>query len=55
MEAPQRLEILKRVAKMGKTLPEVIERVAAALREKARSVGRSEGERSMAAPPWPKH
>jgi flagellar motor switch protein FliG len=40
LEPTQRLETLKRIAKLGKVAPEVLERTAAALREKARSVGR---------------
>jgi flagellar motor switch protein FliG len=35
-----RLETLKRIAKIGKVAPEVIELTAAALREKARGIGR---------------
>lgn len=35
----RRLETLKRLAKMGKTVPEVLERVAAALRERAHAIG----------------
>ena len=35
----RRLEVLKRLAKMGKTVPEVLERVAAALRERAHAIG----------------
>jgi flagellar motor switch protein FliG len=38
----RKLEIVKRIARMGKTSPEVLERVAAALREKARRFGRTE-------------
>jgi flagellar motor switch protein FliG len=44
MEADKRLDTLKRIARIGKVDGDVVERVAAALREKARSVGRSEGE-----------
>ncbi len=40
LEPSLRLETLKRIAKLGKVAPEVLERTAAALREKARSVGR---------------
>lgn len=40
LESSMRLETLKRIAKLGKVAPEVIERTAAALREKARSIGR---------------
>lgn len=40
LEPALRLETLKRIAKLGKVAPEVIERTAAALREKARTVGR---------------
>lgn len=35
----RRIEVLKRLAKMGKTIPEVLERVAAALRERAHDIG----------------
>lgn len=44
MEAPKRLDTLRRIAHLGKVDSDVIERVAAALREKARSVGRTQGE-----------
>ncbi|MFA6508686.1 MAG: FliG C-terminal domain-containing protein, partial [Treponemataceae bacterium] len=40
LEPAIRLETIKRLAKLGKVSPEVIERTAAALREKARSIGR---------------
>lgn len=44
MEEAVRLDVLKRIAKIGKVAPEVLERTAAALREKARQVGRQTGE-----------
>jgi flagellar motor switch protein FliG len=44
MEEAARLDVLKRIAKIGKVAPEVLERTAAALREKARQVGRQTGE-----------
>jgi flagellar motor switch protein FliG len=41
--APEKkTEILKRIARMGESSPEVLDRVAAALREKARHIGRTE-------------
>ncbi len=42
MEGERRMEIVRRLAKIGKTTPDTLERVAAALREKARSVGRAD-------------
>lgn len=44
MEEGVRLDVLKRIAKIGVVAPEVLERTAAALREKARNVGRQSGE-----------
>lgn len=44
MDEASRLDVLKRIAKIGKVAPEVLERSAAALREKARQVGRQTGE-----------
>jgi flagellar motor switch protein FliG len=38
----RKLEIVRRIARMGQTSPEVLERVAAALKEKARHFGRSD-------------
>jgi len=38
----RKLEIVKRIARLNETSPEVIERTAAALREKARRLGRQE-------------
>ncbi|GAB6391764.1 MAG: flagellar motor switch protein FliG [Treponematales bacterium] len=38
----RRLEVVRRIAKMGETSPEVLEQVAAALREKARHIGTTE-------------
>ena len=43
MDPHKRLDTLRRIGHLGKVDAEVIERVAAALREKARQVGRSEG------------
>jgi flagellar motor switch protein FliG len=40
--ADQKFEIVKRIARLGKTSPEVLERVADALREKARHVAHTE-------------
>ena len=40
----KKLEIAKRIARLGETPPEVIERAAAAIREKARHFGRAETE-----------
>jgi flagellar motor switch protein FliG len=46
--APARkLEIVKRIARMGETHPEVIERAASALKEKARHFGRTEDTAEM--------
>jgi flagellar motor switch protein FliG len=44
MESGKRLDTLRRIAHLGKVDVDVIERVASALRDKARAVGRSEGE-----------
>ena len=41
--AEKKLEIVKRIARLRETSPEVIDRAAAALREKARHFGRSDG------------
>ena len=41
-EAGKKLEIVKRIARLKETSPEVIDRAAAALREKARHFGRSD-------------
>ncbi len=38
----RRLEVVKRLAKMGKTSPEVIEKVAEVLRERAHKIGKTE-------------
>ncbi|WP_304221502.1 flagellar motor switch protein FliG [Gracilinema caldarium] len=38
----QKLEVVKRLAKMGKTSPEVIEKVAEVLRERAHKMGKTE-------------
>ena len=40
----RKLEIVKRIARLNETSPEVIERAAAALKEKARHFGRSDAE-----------
>ncbi|MFP3089736.1 flagellar motor switch protein FliG [Treponema sp. TIM-1] len=40
----QKAEILRRIAHLDKTAPEVLERVAAVLREKARAIGRGREE-----------
>jgi flagellar motor switch protein FliG len=40
LDTEMRLETLKRIAKLGKVSPDVLERTAAALREKARAIGR---------------
>jgi flagellar motor switch protein FliG len=44
LEPGLRMETVRRLAKMGKVAPEVLERTAAALREKARTIGRPAGE-----------
>ena len=44
INAEKKLEIVKRIARQNEISPEVIERVAAALREKARHFGRSDPE-----------
>ena len=38
----RRLDVLKRLAKMGKTSPDVVEKVAEALRERAHKIGKTE-------------
>ncbi len=40
--AERRLDILKRIARKGQVLPEILEQVAQALREKARHIGHAE-------------
>ncbi|QQO11334.1 flagellar motor switch protein FliG [Breznakiella homolactica] len=40
----KKLEIVKRIARLGESPPEVLERVAASLREKARSIGKTDTE-----------
>jgi flagellar motor switch protein FliG len=44
MESSVKLEVLKRIAKLGKVAPEVLASIAASLREKARTIGRQTGE-----------
>jgi flagellar motor switch protein FliG len=42
LPANRRLEVVKRLAKMGKTSPEVLEKVAEVLRERAHKIGKTE-------------
>jgi len=42
LPANRRLEVVKRLAKMGKTSPEVVEKVAEVLRERAHKIGKTE-------------
>jgi len=42
LPAERRLDVVKRLAKMGKTSPEVVEKVAEVLREKAHRIGKTE-------------
>ena len=42
LPADRRLDVVKRLAKMGKTSPEVVEKVAEVLREKAHKMGKTE-------------
>ncbi len=42
LDAALRTDVIKRMANMGRISPEILDRVAAALREKARDMGRSE-------------
>lgn len=44
LDSGRRLDVVRRIATLGKTSPEVLERVAAALREKARTLGRTDAE-----------
>ncbi len=44
MESSVKLEVLKRIAKLGKVAPEILESISASLREKARNIGRQTGE-----------
>ncbi|MDL2229119.1 flagellar motor switch protein FliG [Treponema sp. OttesenSCG-928-L16] len=46
-EPGRKLEIVKRIARLGESPPEVIERTAEALREKARHIGASEQENEL--------
>jgi flagellar motor switch protein FliG len=43
-EPVKKTEIIKRIAKMGKVSPSVLERIAAALKEKARKIGKTDSE-----------
>jgi flagellar motor switch protein FliG len=43
ISAARKLEIIKRIAHLGQSSPEVLDRVAAALREKARHIGAAAG------------
>ncbi|MDR1072529.1 MAG: flagellar motor switch protein FliG, partial [Treponema sp.] len=44
-DTAKKTEIIKRIAKMDKIAPSVLERVAAAIKEKARKIGRTDSEK----------